>query len=932
MEVLPTPHSIAICALIALYSDPYSPLYPSDDTVGWPSRLSTLIQQLVREDDGYLFAKDTCSDSMQDELDEDDIFADLMNLMDNPSGAGDARKSKPKKANALNSTSIRLHTEQISKLVIRVNRAYKHTNEQTAPAQALLTKLQHATISIEHLSQLIDEFHSLLEGRGVPHHPHTNNPIGIDGDSSFGVYLRKMCLGMEELPFESMSRLWRAFGLFVDEAFESISKSSIGQEWLPSSSQVESIVKKTCLDADLHDQFGQHVRHTDFNRSSNSTANDKTSNNNPGADLLKTHPETPSLHFLLYYTSLLQNERCSTLESLHRYFDYGMIHERKERAERSLAGINTTNNSNNVTIPSGPTGGITTSVNNEQQRRPNNPNTASNTQRAYREPNIMQYAAVLLAQTYHRFGYKSLALQATQEAIRVAQQSNDEECVLFAQGWLAYIQYEDVAMLRRCRDRALERGLVTLAAGATLELGRREGYSRRVGRQDDELNEDDEGGGVCMAWDSIQNAGRASAPAGGRGLIMDGAAARGGGVGGQNVTDVENMTSFEALSILGRQNMAIAGLWDSTGHTSMASLSSRAALHGYGTELPSEDVTSTMRRILSSFSYGSGLDCLSLETSAVNQPDRSVLSTSLNALAALHEQGSASDWVQTTTTILHEQSVRSHNINIAQSLQCILANHAAFPSSPSNAVEAALISLSRSTHLLLESGDFASAKATARQACSLASKHSLLIHQGWQLLQLALIDLEASTSAPSICPSVERVLPPLLECLHLAHSIDPLRAVALSTLAKVFLSMGRFLRARALLNSAMPLVVQHGHVWFQAEACLTLAKCNLAEAKALGPNTSNSSSRTSPVTLQRGALSQLENAASLFNKIEDTQRLQQTYYLQAVIFDSIPQMQAKRDEVAQKFSQLAARRQSASKMWNAVHGILVGDPSKLLCQ
>ena len=49
----------------------------------------------------------------------------------------------------------------------------------------------------------------------------------------------------------------------------------------------------------------------------------------------------------------------------------------------------------------------------------------------------MQYAAILLAQTYHRFGYTRLSLQATEEAIRVAQQSGDGECVAFANGWLA---------------------------------------------------------------------------------------------------------------------------------------------------------------------------------------------------------------------------------------------------------------------------------------------------------------------------------------------------------------------------------------------------------------------------------------------------------------------------------------------------------------
>ncbi|KAL7508460.1 hypothetical protein ACHAXN_005534, partial [Cyclotella atomus] len=943
MEVLPTPHSIAIGTLIALYSDPYSPLYPNDtafenDAIGWPSRLSTLIQQLVREEDGYLFSQND-KHNLHIDLDENDVLADLVNLMDDPASAG-ADHDKPLLSNRKTSqaldTSVKLHTEPLSTLLSRIDRAFHPTftsKAHTPPSQALLTTLQHATTSIEHLSQLIDQFHSLLEGRGVPHNNNRNKPtpIGLDGDSSFGVYLRKICLGMEELPFEAMSRLWIAFGGFVKDATTcNTTTKATAEEWLPSSSQVESIVKKSCLSINSHDNF--------FWNDTAKRANWTTDTS--GTDLLQTHPETTSLHFLLFYTSLLQHERCATLESLHRYFDYGMIHERKERAERNLAGIITTGSTSATighTMPSGPNGGITTSVNNEQQRtaqmiRPTNPNAATqNNNKVYKESNIMQYAAILLAMTYHRFGYKSLALQATQEAIRVAQQSNDEECVLFAQGWLAYIQEDDVSMLRRCRDRAVERGLGSLAAGAALELGRREGYGR-VKRQDD-LEDEGDGLGVCLAWESIMTAGR-SAPVGGRGLMMGGtSASRGGGV--QYVTDVDNMTSSEALSILGRQNMAIAGLWDSTGHSSSASLSSIASLNGYN--LSPGDAAYAMQRILSSFCSVPCLDPLSMETAlkSTTQPRRCIYSTSLNVLKALHGKGSAFDWVQSTTSVLHEWSVRSHDLNIAQMLECILANHAAFPSSPSNAIEASLVSLSRSAHAHLQAGDFSTAKVATRQAMLLAANNSFLIHQGWQLLQLSLIDLEAAISAPSVNPAVERALPSLLECLHLAekHSMDPLRAVALITLARVLLNMGRFQRARALLSSAMPLVMQHGHMWFQAEACLTLSKCHLAEARKMESDTPSVTKSTriksisSPATLQRTALSQLEKAITLFIKIDDVQRLRQAYYLQAVVYNSIPRMEAKRDEAAQKFSELSARKQTESKTWTVVHELLAGDRS-----
>ena len=56
----------------------------------------------------------------------------------------------------------------------------------------------------------------------------------------------------------------------------------------------------------------------------------------PIPHLLSMHPECPSLHFLLFYKSLIRQEHTLMLESLHRYFHYRMISEQKERAERSV--------------------------------------------------------------------------------------------------------------------------------------------------------------------------------------------------------------------------------------------------------------------------------------------------------------------------------------------------------------------------------------------------------------------------------------------------------------------------------------------------------------------------------------------------------------------------------------------------------------------
>ena len=61
---------------------------------------------------------------------------------------------------------------------------------------------------------LLDTWHALLEGTYFTN-VNANPPIKIDGESSFGIYIRKLCLGIEEIPFEALSRLWSALKEFV---------------------------------------------------------------------------------------------------------------------------------------------------------------------------------------------------------------------------------------------------------------------------------------------------------------------------------------------------------------------------------------------------------------------------------------------------------------------------------------------------------------------------------------------------------------------------------------------------------------------------------------------------------------------------------------------------------------------------------------------
>ena len=379
---------------------------------------------------------------------------------------------------------------------------------RSPPSIALLSKLQSSSKSIDALINLVDEWHALLDG--CHHHNSNNNNteivVSVDAESTFGIHLRKLCLGMEEIPFESMSRLWLALrreislevmAQQVDDEEEVLAARGPIIDWLPSSPQIERLLRRTCLHPNLVSYILHYQQcHSNAASQRNEGEGRKKNNNNHHADdddddtirltttiihqLQQTHPECPSISFFLFLLSLIKGQRCQALESLHRYFDYAMIHERKERAERAVmlqlggggaaagsygGGVNnnnvdamtmmrTTGIGGITTIASGMggiTGGMTGGVMNGVVASAttggggrgvggsgNNSNiNNSSDAKIYKESNVMEYAAILLAQMQSRFGFTRLSIQAAEEAVRVAQQSGDDECVSFANAWLA---------------------------------------------------------------------------------------------------------------------------------------------------------------------------------------------------------------------------------------------------------------------------------------------------------------------------------------------------------------------------------------------------------------------------------------------------------------------------------------------------------------
>lgn len=534
MTELPTPYSIAIGALISLCSDPKSPLVhyscqeqkeeekgehdcrPRSDA-GWSLRLISLLHHIVlNEDLGYVILTPGELDSAEHnelyptkENDEGDLFsdADFVDELGKQRKAGLLESflikelehefsfspnnssvtmcaSFDRKNNSRPDGSVNFRIETPSTLLDRIDGAFYGTrwmerDKRSPPSQELLTLLHASSTSVDDLINLLDSWHA-LEGNLESTITSSTIMSSLDGGSTFGVFLRKQCIGMEEIPFEALGRLWNALRNFITEEIasslwtrrqggqeyvdtenvqigvkkdycnETIVRWTSSCDWLLSSPQIERNVRNTCRDQHLNlllePSSPSRISHRCSFRSDSNCLS---------YNLLETHPECPSVHFLLFKSFLANGYRTQALESFYRYFDYALIHERKERVERVLmmqtstaasvgfdggAGIAATSSINGAmvngigSITGGMMGGLI-SVGQQQQQRVG----GGGGNKLLKESNVMQYAATLLSQTCHRFGYVRLSLQATNEAIRVAQQNGDVDCVCFGNAWMAFV-------------------------------------------------------------------------------------------------------------------------------------------------------------------------------------------------------------------------------------------------------------------------------------------------------------------------------------------------------------------------------------------------------------------------------------------------------------------------------------------------------------
>ncbi|CAJ1959626.1 unnamed protein product [Cylindrotheca closterium] len=711
MAERPSPNSIAVCSLIALHSDPSSPLHDF---------------QLSQETQNSLtiFLEETASATSDD-------------------------------------TSLKFLL-------------YKSRNELGDEITSLLKEtLEMAVESIDSLIDLMDSLRAAIS-EGL-----------VDPSSSHGIFLRGVCLGFEDLSFESIAQLWENLSdcLRKPENTPQIQQEwSRNSLWHPSSSQMERFVRKSCGDFELgHSSLESVLSFESMELQLQS--------------LLQRNPDLCAAYFLRFLNCLRNDERGGAIQALHQYFDQAMV----------------------------------------QRKMPKD---------------ILQFSAILLAMAHSSFGDAEMSLMATEEAVRVAQQSKDRDasCVAFALGWLFENDYSGTIdrrqLLQRCATRALQGQLRPLVSGANLSLATH-------------LASEETQSFTPLAWMTLLRATTVQ--------TVDGL------VNLDRPTHISQVPS-EGLESVAKQVMVSAAIWASFNVPALAGISSSMALE-YNAHLFKGDVCTAIENISLLSLHGFSFQFLSRDLAG----GRCVYSQAILSLIELQKRlGFGFDtlrvpFLHRALLFLLEWSVNRCDLGDARAFS--IALDSSIHSGQSNAYQLEIdFGLQRCRQFCREK-DWQNARICATRLLDISNYRHLKTHRALVLVNQAVVELEAD-SKQLVAP-----LCPLLEALSYCekHEMHGMHAVALSVLAKVHLRSQRPKHAIAILTSVLPSLQQHEHVLFQAEALLTLSKCHIQLIKLETTNAMNN-------TAARNAEMRLLQCRSMFEGSRREMHLQSVSWLCQIIF------------------------------------------------
>jgi hypothetical protein len=664
-----------------------------------------------------------------------------------------------------------------------------------------------------------------------------NAPPNVNATSANGIYLRSVCIGFEELSFDSLGLLWTDFSQQIEAVLANDLENASSSSWQLSSAQMENALQQEIRDISLR------------------TNNSNLDRNMQLEEIIQDHPELPSAHFLHFLHSLQAGDRQAAVDALHHYLD--------------LVLLQVENNHNSA---------------------------ATDDEHNTQDSEILQFASILSAAMYDSFGDRALSLTATEEAVRVAQQSQDAACVAFALGWLGihgreesalgYDRYRKLAsqeLIQRCVQRGTETNLRSLTAGAALTL---------AVRTDDRPSD---------AWTHLLRASTDD-------ITTDASS------GLDRPTLMNHLEcGEEALGILARQRLVSAGFWGAFGQPTMSKMNAKVMLQCHSDQLMSQDITIAVQNIARSALCGSSTD-------EVGNDLHRALQTLLESEQA--DKGNGDDCIYAEALlklmsyrnlfnlpiegmfrlemilILHEWAIRRGEYVDAEDLDMALRSHMC-PRIPSYE-EIKLDCLSQRCLLLSRLKKWDEAKTLADGLVAQCKKDGRANRHARSLILMASIYLEASPD------EFTGALPLILECSALSDKphMKGVHACALVLLGEVHLRMRNPERGIAVVRAALPTLLQNEHVSIQGEAHLTLGKCYLQLA---GKPTSASS-----LDSLRAGIYDLQMSSERFRRCQDCHRLKEVYYLLAIALDKLPGGQTQRDEAAEVFVKLSHHLQNAT--------------------
>ena len=794
----------------------------------------------------------------------------------------------------------------------------------------------------------------------------------IDATSVSGRYIQSVCcLGFAELSFSETARLWNHFRSQVNEAIAAIetretnndaraavctknfeTKSRTNDEWSLSHDQMENLLRHECHRSGPMDELAM--------------TEDGISH------VLQDHPELPSAHFLRFLHCLRSKERVGAMDALHAYSDYVLIRRRH----------NHSSSSNTLTPGCG-----------EENRNI-----------ALEHQQILQFAAILLAGLHYETGDVTLARLATDEAVRVAQQSHADAtaCVAYSLGWLsqtttgasvfaaaASIASEEWGRndsslsygnarewMARCVERSVEGNLRSLVAGANLSRVRQllENSLLLMSNRNRGLagigspgsNAVVSGSSPSSPFAVVQTAwSLLSAAASTESTETAAASAHFNPPNDRPMNMMHLDHSQDALRILAQQRVLMAAVWDAYNQPSSSGLASFLALllssspishpsrplqlkQGQPVHVDKMDrdmnevdncllspsyVATSIQNVARTALYGSEqtvllgwYNCRSKERTVIKDSastydcdcvyGKAVLQIShlRRVFGVLPDDSSV---IQETALILHEWAVRRGDLMDAQAwMRFMLSN--IHPGMANNAQIQIDVRIQESL-LLSAQKKWDEATHILKEQLHVCKMIGFPTQTAWVLLRLAYLLIQSSADnemQQELLSNVVNALPFLFECLEVCdeHGMDGLHAVAMSVLAQVHVRMARYDSAIAIVEAVLPKVLQQGHVWFQAEVYLTLAKAYLMRLKRLNKADSVkkgkslervrnvSSLRTKQQeSVLKMAIQALSQSEELFSRCQDGMKLKEVCYLKAHSWNMMPQATKEREEASQRF-------------------------------